>query len=190
MENQLVFTGERVVPWDIEQKSWATVLRDHIARYTFVLPHIANKKVCDLGCGTGYGAFIMSMVAESVAGYDKPEAIGFAKANFKATNLKFYEKDLEAYKPAKTDVLVCFEVMEHLKDAKAFGQKLADSEAIVFWSVPVADAGEFHKHVFTKESAANLVPGSGIWYQSEQGYIVPATQANFSPKYIIGVLSK
>ena len=186
----LEFTGERVVPWSEGQKGWGWVLRDHLVRYNFVIPHIVGKTVRDLGCGTGYGSFLMSMIAEKVYGYDVEEAVGFAKDHFKADNLKFYEKDVEKYRIPSTEILVCFEVMEHLNDPHVFAEKLVANGPIVFWSVPVNDAGEFHKHVFTKESAEKLVPGSGIWYQSEQGYIVPKTIANFEPKYVIGVLNK
>ena len=39
-------------------------LQKHIARYNFVLSEVKDKSVLDLACGTGYGSFLMSLVAK------------------------------------------------------------------------------------------------------------------------------
>ena len=95
------FTGERVVPWAKDMRNWVSVMHDHLERYVWAMKHVAGKLVRDFGTGAGYGAFLMSFLAEKVYGYDLAEPIAFAKGAFKAANLKFIEKDLTTYRIPK-----------------------------------------------------------------------------------------
>ena len=46
------FTGERVIPGEVNDDLWA----EHIARYAFASSFAVDPSVLDLGCGAGYGA--------------------------------------------------------------------------------------------------------------------------------------
>jgi protein-L-isoaspartate O-methyltransferase len=104
------FTGERIIPGQVDADLW----NEHFARYAFALRAAAGKRVLDAGCGTGYGASELRSVASRVVGVDiAPEALawasrfdGVALARASATTLPFAD--------ACFDVVVCFEVIEHL----------------------------------------------------------------------------
>ena len=63
--------GERIIPSEItSQKKYVNFLL-HVFSYKHVLsliPH--NSKILDLGCGEGYGAFLLSHYTRSVVGID------------------------------------------------------------------------------------------------------------------------
>ena len=50
------FTGERVVPGQVNDDLWA----EHISRYAFAARFAADRDVLDIGSGTGYnpGGFV------------------------------------------------------------------------------------------------------------------------------------
>lgn len=189
----LPFTGERCVPWADGMRQWAHVLRDHINRYAFTLPYVAGKSVCDVGCGTGYGAYLMSMVARDVSGFDvSADAVAFAHHNFGRDELmgrkgaRFYESDATAWAMDGYDVYTCFEVLEHVDDPTLILRNIP-ATATLIWSVPIDDPGRFHRRVYSADAAFNLVPGSEIYIQHVDGAIVESEQAGRSAKYIIGV---
>src|SRR5262249_27353980 len=60
------FTGERVIPGQVNDDLWA----EHISRYAFASRFAVHANVLDLGCGTGYGASELSRAARGVVGID------------------------------------------------------------------------------------------------------------------------
>jgi O-antigen biosynthesis protein len=188
------FTGERVVPWSIGMRGWTHVLQHHLARYTFALGYVSGRRVLDIGSGAGYGAFIMSFIAESVTGIDiSAEAVDFARQRFNAAGLEYLCDDVEgALIDAVNfnfgvDAVTCFECLEHLNNPQGVIDMATSAGLVFVWSVPVNDPGRFHRHVYTEAAARELVPGSRIFYQSDAGLIVPENEATFAPKYIVGV---
>jgi len=191
----LAFTGERAVPWADGMREWPHVLRDHINRYAFTLPYVAGKSVCDVGCGTGYGAYLMSMVARVVTGYDvSAEAVAFAHMHFgrdevlcRSNGAYFHQSDATAWAMDGYDVYTCFEVLEHVDDPQTILRNIP-AQATLIWSVPVDDPGRFHKRVYAdRYEAAGVVPNSEIFYQNDSGEIVREGDMKATPKYIIGV---
>lgn len=183
----LPFTGERVVPWAAGMRQWPHVLRDHINRYAFALPYVAGRSVCDVGCGTGYGAWLMSMVAREVTGVDvSPEAIAFARWEF-GKKARYEVRDVTAANLGGADVYTCFEVLEHVDDPQLILRNIP-ATATLIWSVPVNDPGRFHKRVYSEFDALWLVDGSIIYCQLENGGIVEMDDQYMGrAKYIIGV---
>jgi SAM-dependent methyltransferase len=117
--NLAEFTGERVIPGAVD----VDLLNEHMARYTFAARLARGKRVLDAGCGAGYGSAELARSAEHVVGMDRaPEAIEFARANYPGDNLSFEEGSCEAlpHADASFELVVAFEVIEHLEDWRGF----------------------------------------------------------------------
>ncbi|MBI4058005.1 class I SAM-dependent methyltransferase [Candidatus Microgenomates bacterium] len=116
--------GERFVPTE----KTSGFYKEHIQRYRFCKPYIEGKTILDLGCGTGYGSAIMlTLGAREVIGTDiDPDAIKFAKKNFKKRKLSFYIADAISlpFPNNSFDVVVSFEVIEHMKDYQQYIQEV------------------------------------------------------------------
>lgn len=97
-------------PWPIRWKY------HHIYRYHLAKRYCRNKKVLDVGCGYGYGSFILSTVSKKVVSIDvSEEAIRSAKERYSKANLDFLTMDAERMDfPDHFDVIVSFENIEHL----------------------------------------------------------------------------
>jgi len=95
----------------------------HLASYSFVARFTKDKKVLDLGCGTGYGSFALSENAEMVFGLDiSGEAINYAKNKYTKQNLEFIKLN-DSSLPFDDDtfnIIVSFQVIEHIKDIESY----------------------------------------------------------------------
>lgn len=110
---------ERVSP---EEKSTA-VFKLHFATYKFAEKFVADKKVLDIGCGTGYGSNHLAQWALEVVGGDISfEAIEYAKKHYEKENLKFQIMDCTASKLPNNsfDVVCALELLEHVRDYERF----------------------------------------------------------------------
>lgn len=154
------FTGERVIPGEVD----ADLLNEHLARYAFAARLSRHKQVLDAGCGAGYGSAELARTAAGVLGIDRSaEAIAYARAQYPAPNLRFEEGDCSAL-PApdgSIDLVVAFEVIEHLQDWRAFlrearcvlapaGQFIVSTPNKLYYSESRGSSGPnpFHVHEF------------------------------------------
>jgi SAM-dependent methyltransferase len=113
------FTGERVIPGQVS----VDLLNEHLARYAFAARLARGKRVLDAGCGAGYGSAELARAALSVVGVDRAaEAIDFARAAYRFPNLRFERASCAAlpHRAGAFDLVVAFEVIEHLEDWRAF----------------------------------------------------------------------
>lgn len=154
------FTGERVIPGQVD----ADLLNEHLARYAFAARLSRRKQVLDAGCGSGYGSAELARTAAGVLGIDRSaEAIAFARGEYRAANLRFEEGDCAALPVAdgSIDLVVAFEVIEHLEDWRGFlrevrrtlapsGQFIVSTPNKLYYSESRKEAGPnpFHVHEF------------------------------------------
>lgn len=191
------FTGERVVPWSAGMRDWAWVIDHHIKRYTWVLPQVVGKHVLDLGCGTGYGSFILSWVAAAVVGVDiSVAAIDFAETYFDtAPNIIFRPCDvvrdiIPMWSDEPYDVVTCFEVLEHLNDPASVMRRTKELApgGVLFGSMPVNDPGQFHMRTYNESQIIEFVKQFGeaeFFTQGDNGDIRSSGRWHTWPKYIL-----
>jgi SAM-dependent methyltransferase len=136
---------ERVVPGpDVD----AARLAHHVARYVWALPRVASRRVVDLGCGTGYGTYLLSWAAAAVTGVDvSEEALRFARSHYPGVSYERADLGELAAFPAG-EVSVCFEVLEHLSDPEALlaGALAAYPRALFSFPNPIWHNSELNPH--------------------------------------------
>ena len=105
---------------------WYTLdgLKIGIARYTFAGKFVKDKTVLEIGCENGYGAsYLLSRGAQKVvAGDISQKAIEYAIAHYQRNGLQFLFLDAQKlqFADSSVDVVVAFEVIEHLEKYQDF----------------------------------------------------------------------
>lgn len=114
MSDDVLFTGERLHAGD---ELFSVDLARHEAAYKIAEARLPAGRVLDLGCGSGYGAAALAAVHTPLIGLDRirPDA-----ANRGAT--AFVRADLHGIplREASFDLIVSFQVIEHLKDPRVY----------------------------------------------------------------------
>jgi SAM-dependent methyltransferase len=157
------FTGERVIPGQVD----IDLMNEHLARYAFAARLARGKRVLDAGCGTGYGSAELAKVAASVLGVDvASEAVNFARAHYRLPYLSFEQASTTAlpHPDGCFDLVVAFEVIEHLRDWREFlvearrvlapsGQFIVSTPNKLYYAESRGAGGDnpFHVHEFEFE---------------------------------------
>src|SRR5215203_3795600 len=110
------WTGERCVPWAPDVQ----VVYEHVHRYLWAAGLVSGKRVLDVGSGEGFGSAILAGRAAQVVGIDvDPVTVEHSRLNYEASNLEFREAsalELQAFEADTFDVVVAFEMIEHVQD--------------------------------------------------------------------------
>jgi SAM-dependent methyltransferase len=132
---------------------------EHVSRYRWAAMLVEGKRVLDAGCGTGYGAELLAR--EGAAGVvavdvdreviEAAERDGSGAVTFGVADLRELPADLGTF-----EVVVCFEVLEHIDEPEAALDQLSAAlapDGILVVSSPNRDVyppgNPFHKHEFT-----------------------------------------
>lgn len=151
-------TGERPVL----NKKMEEVPTDISFAYKISTKYVKNKSVLDFGCGGGYGTeYLSRFTTKEVVGFDKDiKSIKSANIFFYSTNLSF----THILPSKKFDVIVTFQVIEHIKDRNKYFKilnKLLKPNGIILFSTPNKNitsfglkkpAMVFHKTEFNPKS--------------------------------------
>jgi SAM-dependent methyltransferase len=176
------FTGERVIPGEVNDDLWA----EHVARYAFAARFAAEGRVLDIGCGTGYGTAELAQKARAATGIDvSSDAIAYARAHYSLPNTTFLTASATALPFPRTsfDLITAFEVIEHLdnwRDLLIETRRLLDPQGLFLVSTPNkpyyaesrASQGPnpFHAHEFDfaefRDALAAVFPNVSILLQN------------------------
>ena len=165
----LEFTGERVIPGTVDADLW----NEHLSRYRFASRLSRNRRVVDLGCGSGYGSNELARTAARVHGIDNAyNAIKYCREHFSAPNLTFHVAACEhsSLPDSCADLVVAFELIEHLADPEALvveSRRLLTPGGQFILSTPNADfyrqtrqetgPNPFHNQEFTLDQLRSLL---------------------------------
>jgi SAM-dependent methyltransferase/uncharacterized coiled-coil protein SlyX len=188
------FTGERVIPGLVD----ADLFNEHLSRYRFAALFAAPEMaVLDAGCGTGYGS--AEFHARAVAAIDlSSEAVAHAATHYARAGAFFAAASCAAlpFRDAVFDLVVSFEVIEHLPDYRALlsearrvlkpgGIFLVSTPNRAYYAESRAQAGPnpFHVREFDypefSQILSDFFPHVEIWAQNHTDAIVfaPASPA-------------
>ncbi len=118
------FTGERFIPG----KGGAMIAYEHLHRYAFAARWATGRRVLDVATGSGWGAAMLAGRAAAVwaIDIDFPSLAG-AVDQYERGNVLFLQADGASlpFPDASMDLVVAFEVLEHMKDQAGLVRELA-----------------------------------------------------------------
>ena len=135
-------------------------LGNHVKRYQFSQSYVSGKDVIEFGCGYGAGSFFLRGKYRNYLGLDNDcEAIKYAQTHIedKFPNTRFKTlKDFEneQHFPEKADVVICYEVFEHVNDVHwllSFLKTLLRDDGVILLSTPNGLSSRGNKTLFRSQ---------------------------------------
>lgn len=139
----------------------------HKWRYEQALEFInQGETVVDLGCGIGYGSFILGQRGLVVGVDDSAESIEFAEKHYARHSVTYVNADVFDVRE-QFDVTVAFEVLEHVESPEAFFaliKKITKKRVILSTPHISVDLEHslFHYRHFTEEEIADYLDKIGF----------------------------
>ena len=118
LDSQLPLTGERTVPGLDIENYW---FRRHEVVYQRLADRCTGRDVLEAGFGEGYGADLLAGVARRVVGVDYDDsAVAHVRARYPRVEVRQGNLTDLPLPDASVDVVVNFQVIEHLWDQSQF----------------------------------------------------------------------
>src|SRR3989338_2889934 len=158
-----------------EERYDRTLLMSHLSAYRLAGSYARGKRLLEIGCGRGYGAYYLSHLASAVTAVDvDPEVLDRARRLFRRSNLEYCQMDATrlAVPDRSVDVVGTFQVIEHIPTPQVEGflqdirRVLAPGGVAVLSTLnveynrkgnPHYQKADFHEHEFTGEEFSNLL---------------------------------
>jgi SAM-dependent methyltransferase len=123
VDDVLTLTGERTIPGMDVENYW---FRRHEVVYQQLAPRCAGREVLEAGCGEGYGADLIAGVARRVIALDYDETtVTHVRARYPRVEVMHGNLAELPLADASVDVVVNFQVIEHLWDQTQFVRECA-----------------------------------------------------------------
>jgi SAM-dependent methyltransferase len=123
VDDVLTLTGERTIPGLDVENYW---FRRHEVVYQQLAPRCAGLEVLEAGCGEGYGADLISRIARRVIALDYDETtVAHVRARYPRVEVMHGNLAELPLADASVDVVVSFQVIEHLWDQTQFVRECA-----------------------------------------------------------------
>jgi SAM-dependent methyltransferase len=123
VDDVLTLTGERTIPGLDVENYW---FRRHEVVYEQLAPRCAGREVLEAGCGEGYGADLISRIARRVIALDYDETtVAHVRARYPRVEVMHGNLAELPLADASLDVVVNFQVIEHLWDQTQFVRECA-----------------------------------------------------------------
>jgi SAM-dependent methyltransferase len=196
----LELTGERQVV-----DFFSMVRKDHRERYNMVLDFIdKDMSIMDAGCGIGYGTYYLAALTpcNKILGIDiSGDAIDYAKKHYSHPKINFLPQDIFTISTnERHDLIVSFEVFEHLSDPLSFLKKLyyllAD-DGILIISTPNEEVLAYNKEQFpfhiqhyTGEQFEAILKQAGFYLQIRKTQFDGRVLEGFGGNYNIAICRK
>lgn len=138
------FTGERMVPESADLDTFW----EHLYRYRFARRFVRGRKVVDVACGEGYGAYsLLEAGAASVLGIDVAEdACAHARDRY-GIDTRCASGTAMPIPDATIDVVVSFETLEHISEPSLFVKecsRILIPDGVLVISTPNRNAYSVH----------------------------------------------
>jgi SAM-dependent methyltransferase len=123
VDDVLTLTGERTIPGLDVENYW---FRRHEVVYQRLASRCADLDVLEAGCGEGYGADLIARVARRVIALDYDETtVAHVRAHYPRVEVMQGNLAQLPLADASVDVVVNFQVIEHLWDQTQFVRECA-----------------------------------------------------------------